>query len=88
MSDQIPSVGRVVHYVAYGTSGGEFPSGMCRAAVVTEVELKAGIDEWLVSVCVLNPTGLFFDRWLIQDEKQKAPGTWHWPERVSFGATA
>jgi hypothetical protein len=26
MTDQLPSVGRIVHYVAYGTPGGEFPA--------------------------------------------------------------
>lgn len=31
-----PSVGRMVHYVSYGTPGGEYDS-KCRAAVITEV---------------------------------------------------
>ena len=75
-----PSIGRIVHYVAYGTPGGEFPAGVCRAAVVTEVEaLGVGVG---VGVCVLNPTGQYFNRGLKQDEETKAPGTWHWPERV------
>jgi hypothetical protein len=26
----------MVHYVAYGTPGGEFPAGVCRAAVITD----------------------------------------------------
>lgn len=70
-----PSVGRIVHYVAYGTPGGEYPAGICRAAVITEVEpLGAGL-------CVLNPTGQFFNRGVIYSET-KAPGSWHWPERV------
>jgi len=71
-----PSVGRIVHYVAYGTPGGEFPAGVCRAAIVTEVESLG------VGVCVLNPTGQFFNRGLEQDEATKKPGTWHWPERT------
>lgn len=83
---QPPSVGRIVHYVAYGTPGGELPAGVCRAAVVTEVEVKTGVgdegDELLASVVVLNPTGLFFNRWLKEDEDKKEPGTWHWPEKV------
>lgn len=29
-----PSIGRIVHYVSYGTTGGEYPS-VCRAAVIT-----------------------------------------------------
>lgn len=87
-----PSVGRIVHYVAYGTPGGEFPAGSCRAAVITEVPtLKMGGDSDLVvddagivttvSICVLNPTGLFFNRG-IQYDPDKKPGTWHWPERT------
>lgn len=72
-----PSVGRIVHYVAYGTPGGEFPSGVCRAAVVTEIDEALG-----VGLCVLNPTGQFFNRGVLHDEGAKAGGTWHWPERV------
>lgn len=54
---QQPSIGRIVHYVSYGTPGGEYPS-VCRAAVVTEV----AIDGTAVGLCVLNPTGQFFNR--------------------------
>ena len=82
-----PSVGRIVHYVSYGTAGGEYLQE-CRAAVVTEV---AGIfdeendDElvgWVTGLAVLNPTGFFFNRNVAHDEDGKAGGTWHWPERV------
>lgn len=81
-----PSVGRIVHYVSYGTPGGEYPP-CCRAAVVTEV----GRVCWLtgtqedptpvIGLAVLNPTGMFFNRDICQDEEHKAGGTWHWPER-------
>ena len=80
MPEQQPSVGRVVHYVAYGTPGGEFPAGICRAAVVTEVNPEPN-PNGLVGLCVLNPTGQFFNRNLPYDAA-KVPGTWHWPERV------
>lgn len=94
-----PSVGRVVHYVAYGTPGGEFPAGICRAAVITEVYMQdrrsrdqvspdgvvIDVDEHgqctTVGLCVLNPTGQFFNRGVRYDAEKK-PGTWHWPERV------
>lgn len=76
-----PSVGRFVHYVSYGTPGGEFPS-VCRAAVVTEVAEAS--DN--VGLCVLNPTGMFFhslaDGGCPADEDGHAGGSWHWPERV------
>ncbi len=70
-----PSVGRIVHYVAYGTPGGEFPAGVCRAATITEVTDPS------VGLMVANPTGLFFNRGVPHDEG-KAPGPWHWPERL------
>ena len=72
-----PSIGRIVHYVSYGTPGGEYKSE-CRAAVVTEV----AIDATTVGLCVLNPTGQFFNRGVKQDDTSHAGGTWHWPERI------
>ena len=86
-----PTVGRIVHYVAYGTPGGEYPPGVCRAAVVTAVDTlvayRPGQGEALsdargVDLCVLNPSGVFFDQGLLQDEDGHRPGSWHWPERV------
>lgn len=68
-----PSVGRIVHYVSYGTPGGEY-GRECRAAIVTEVG-----ETWVpdgepkpagtpVGLAVLNPTGVFFDRGVAQDD--------------------
>lgn len=77
-----PSVGRVVHYVSYGTPGGEYPS-VCRAAVVTEVDGKMPASAQVsVGLCVMNPTGLFLNQHVVQDEESHRGGTWHWPERV------
>jgi len=56
MTMQKPSVGRAVHYVSYGTPGGEFPKA-CRAATVTEVDPD---DSNRIGLLVANPTGLFF----------------------------
>lgn len=70
-----PSVGRVVHYVSYGTPGGEYPS-VCRAAIVTEVSAES------VGLAVLNPEGMFFNRDVPHLEAHHDGGTWHWPERV------
>jgi hypothetical protein len=87
-----PSVGRVVHYVSYGTPDGEYTSE-CRAAIIAEVSpapspslLSGGEIEYmgpnnLCALVVLNPSGLFFND-CEQDEDSKAGGTWHWPERV------
>ena len=70
-----PTIGRIVHYVSYGTPGGEYGSH-CRAAVVTEVNTSD-----TVGLCVLNPGGVFFDRTVTHDEELLKGGTWHWPER-------
>lgn len=102
MTHQAPSVGRVVHYTSYGTPGGEYGKE-CRAAIITEVgsgllpEIdtiggrEIDSDAWVVGLCVLNPTGMFFNRGVLQEELDgkiepgpagRTGGTWHWPERV------
>lgn len=78
-----PSVGRVVHYVSYGTPGGEFTS-QCRAAIITAVHDEDPVPEHgvpYVDLAVLNPSGLFFDDTLPYSETPEG-GTWHWPERA------
>lgn len=80
-------VGQTVHYVSYGTPGGEYRSE-CRAAIVTEVpdHRPIGEDQVVmtrknsshVSLCVLNPTGQFFNQLVPYDDSdQPAGGTWH-----------
>lgn len=76
MTEQNPSVGRDVHYVSYGTPGGEYPS-VCRAAKITDVH-----EDNVVSLCVFNPDGLFFNKRVEYDPSGVRGGTWHWPERV------
>lgn len=94
-----PTVGHAVHYVSYGTPGGEYESE-CRAAIITETGADDGLPEHLmpgVGLAVLNPTGMFFNRGVRHDEGTPTaipaahqcgsrfyrPGSWHWPERVS-----
>lgn len=77
VGSQRPAVGRVVHYVSYGTPGGEFPS-VCRAAVIAAA--PQDVDILVVDLCVLNPGGLFFNR--SEYSEEHLGGTWHWPERV------
>lgn len=74
-TEQKPSIGRVVHYVSYGTPGGEY-KGEHLAAIITAVH-----NENCVSLAVLNPTGLFFASSVYQGDLDKG-GTWHWPERL------
>jgi hypothetical protein len=75
MQHQKPFVGRVVHYVAFGTPNGEYLAEH-RAAIVTVVH-----SDTCIGIAILNPTGLFFIQSILQDEAEKKSGTWHWPER-------
>lgn len=73
-----PSIGRIVHYVSYGTPGGEYTSE-CRAAIVTAVDQYQPSDQDApfvghVSLCVLNPEGMFFNRAVLYDEGAGEPG--------------
>jgi len=81
MSKQIPSVGRVVHYFAFGTPGGEFPVGEPRAAVVTEVNEPKNPNS-PIGVAVLNPQGMFFNRNILKATRPQQPGCWDWPASV------
>lgn len=87
IADRNPVIGDTVHYVSYGTPGGEF-GRECRAAIITElteVEVNErnpsgdGIYRETVGLCVLNPTGQFFNRGVLY-----APGTFIGPARESM----
>jgi len=78
-----PTVGRIVHYVSYGTPGGEYTSE-CRAAIITSVSESLVVPAHgvpYVDLCVLNPTGIFFNHDVYYNETNSG-GTWHWPELV------
>lgn len=89
---QTPSVGRVVHYVSYGTPGGEY-SKECRAAIITEVgEYPPGVSQAdraniaiPIGLAVLNPTGMFFNRGVMQSEGGETPGSPNCPDSDSHG---
>jgi hypothetical protein len=84
-----PRLNDPVHYVSYGTPGGEY-SSVCRAAVVTGVlpisegtRQLAEVEAWdyipyEAHLFVMNPTGSFFNQCL-QDEANRRGGTWHFP---------
>jgi hypothetical protein len=89
MDGHLPSIGRIVHYVSYGTPEGECGKE-CRAAIITDIH-----DDEQVALTVFNPSGQFFN-WRVPHEEidetvepkiEPGPsgrrgGTWHWPERV------
>jgi len=88
MTEQQPAVGRIVHYVSYGTPGGEF-TRQCRAAIISGVYPSEGAGTLAdlngpqeVDIAVINPTGLFFQLRCPHSEGSQTGGTWHWPERV------
>lgn len=80
--DVKPTVGRIVHYQAYGTPGGEYQS-VPRAAIVTAVPEANHADatENYVGLCILNPTGMFFNTRVPFSATPK-PGHWNWPPRA------
>lgn len=86
-----PTVGRIVHYVSYGTPNGEYQPEH-RAAIVTEViEYDEGDErnhQQYVHLCVINPAGFFFNHYVAHDEDEKKGGTWHWPEIDKKGIDA
>ena len=81
-----PTVGRIVRYVL--PPGGEF-AGQDRAAIVTGV-----FNDYLCNLTVFydqpndvvgeqrDDTQMVGRAWSCQFNEEKAPGTWHWPERV------
>jgi hypothetical protein len=73
--EQKPTVGRIVHYQSFGTPGGEFKPN-ARAAIITEV-----FTDQCVSLCILNPTGMFFTT-SVERSDEPAPGRWNWPPRA------
>lgn len=77
---KVPSVGRIVHYYAYGTPGGEYPAAEARAAVVTEVA-AVGDPESAIGVCVFTPSGVFFNRHTPFSAVPRG-GCWGWPPVV------
>lgn len=79
-----PSIGNNVHYVSYGTPGGEYKSE-CRAAAITQVHKAVDRLESHVGLVIFNPTGMFFNPDIPYagsanpEEAEMRGGTWHWP---------
>lgn len=73
-----PSIGRIVHYQAYGTPGGEFKPEP-RAAILAGAPDENGTCD----VVVFNPTGLFFNQKCKHaPNDEPTPGCWNWPPFV------
>ena len=79
-----PTIGDTVHYVSYGTPGGEYTSE-CRAAIITE--LTGSPDRpHQVGLAVLNPTGQFFNRAVDYHDGAETPGSPDCRTSASHGA--
>lgn len=65
-----PTIGRIVHYQSHGSPNGQHKS-----------ERNLLVETADVDLCVLNPTGMFFNQNVRYDESG-APGTWRWPPRA------
>lgn len=86
---RLPRLGDDVHYVAFGTPGGEYPKA-CRAAKITDVEFLMADAQ--VTLFVMNPSGVFFraapyDAGTAAEgqpnqqccgSREYAGGSWHW----------
>lgn len=79
----IPSIGRNVHYTSHGSpvlpDGTQKYKPLTRAAIITDVPTDASV--LVVGLCILNPTGMFFDEAVPYSETPQ-PGHWSWPPRV------
>jgi len=91
MVEQIPSIGRIVHYVL---SHGRYP-GSHRPAIIVNVWDENPTINSLVQLQVFTDctndyakgegngsTGIMWATSVHYDEAEKKQGTWHWPERV------
>lgn len=85
---QQPSIGRIVHYQARGSADGKFAPEP-RAAIVTAVpellseQPNTGPEDYVkaADLCVVNPSGMFFDREVPYAETP-TPGHWSWPPKI------
>lgn len=79
-------VGMDAHYMSRGSADGVF-APVCRAAKVTELCSGAhcGKSSYSadVGLCILNPTGMYFERHVEHDEDYRSPGTWHFLEHCA-----
>lgn len=76
--DQIPSIGRIVHYHTRGSSDGVFPPAVFAAIITAVGEAKPDIGHPL-DLVTFGPSGMRFEHGVEYGEEG---GQWSWPTRV------
>ncbi len=79
--NQQPSLGRIVLYQRHGSPNGEHASEPSPAVVTKVFPPFDGEPGQRVGLCVINPTGIYFQDVVLYDPAG-GPGTWRWPPRV------
>lgn len=69
---QIPTVGRVVHYMRYGSPGGEHKPEISPAVITKVLDEQSGRCQ----LFVMNPNGLYFNETPYSEDPK--PGHWSW----------
>lgn len=75
MSDQRPSIGRIVHYTNLGDKDGKYPPE-AQAALITGIN-----DDGTVSLKIFYRTGIFDMQSVPFSEEPLTRGHWNWPPR-------
>ncbi len=74
-----PTVGRVVHYMRYGSPGGEHKPEISPAVITKVLD-----DQGKCALFVMNPNGCYFNETPYAEEY--TPGHWSWMPFQKQGA--
>lgn len=70
-----PTIGRTVHYMRFGSPGGEHKAEPSPAVIVQVLCEETGKCQ----LFVMNPNGVYFNPTPYSEELK--PGHWSWPKR-------
>lgn len=74
----VPTIGRIVLYQRHGSPNGQHKSEPSPAIITAIPDI--GVENQ-ISLCVFNPTGMYFNEQVPYDPEGR-PGTWRWPPRT------
>lgn len=75
--EQKPEIGRIVHYMRFGSRGGEHKPEPSPAIITKVLD-----DNGSCQLFVMNPSGLYFNESPYSPELK--PGHWSWPSKTCF----